>query len=495
MSLVRERARDLIRNNDYAKKALNLFRVNIVGPTGFKFQSNAKELVQQQDGSWKLIADKLANLKIEEGLREWSKRAHCSMDGRFTFRGIQDQVVQGWFRDGEAFVRIVRDRKSKFGFRLQLIEPEAIAETLNTVLSNGNIVKMGVEIDTFRRPVAYYIRKRRPETEVFGSINYSGEYEIVPASEMIHIFDQEYANQTRGISILVSSMVTLKMLGGFEEAALAKCRIAAADLAFLIPPESGSVELTGDGQDEEGNVEIQVKPGSMPELPPGYTVSTWGHDYPNTVYEPFVKTHLHRASSGIGVAYSSLTNDLGDTSYSSARVGLLEERELWKLRQQIFVENFLDQFFPQWLEMAITANQVILPMAKFDKFNAPVWVGRRWAWVDPLKDVMAKILEVAAGFDTSTQVIAEKGGDRDETYQELAEEKAAAAALGLVLKVDEVDLPPANSTDEPQGQDKAGRSLPVLDEQETEALRMFERALVILHAKRKNGHDKKEPVS
>lgn len=503
MWIVRERARDLIRNNDYAKKASLLFRVNIVGPTGFKFQSNVKEPVTQPDGTVKMKLDRMANLKIEEGMKEWSRRNHCSMDGRFTFRGIQDQAAQGWFRDGEAFVRFVRDKKSKFGCRLQLIEPEAIAETLNTVLLNGNIIKMGVELDTWRRPVAYYIRKRRAENEVFGSVNFSADYEIVPAADVIHLFDQEFANQTRGISILVSSMVTLKMLGEFEAAALAKCRIAAADLAFIIPPEGGGQQLTGDGQDEEGNTEIQVKPGSMPELPPGYTVSTWGHDYPNPVYEPFVKTHLHRVSAGVGVAYSSLTNDLGDTSYSSARVGLLEERELWRLRQQIFIDNFLDPMFPLWLEMAITSNQVALPMWKFDKFNCPVWVGRRWAWVDPLKDVMAKMLEVQAGFNTATQVIAEMGNDIDEVYQELAEEKASAAELGLTLKLDEipatsskaagqaVEDPPSDGKTDP----KAKRTMLVLDPEEKEAFDMFERALIILAGKRKNGHHQKEPVA
>ena len=77
-------------------------------------------------------------------------------------------------------------------------------------------------------------------------------------------------------------------------------------------------------------------------------------------------------------------------------------------------------------------------MSKFDKFNAPVFVGRRWQWVDPLKDIMAKILEVQAGFGTATQVIAEKGDDILETYTELKEEKALAKEFGLELKLDEI---------------------------------------------------------
>ena len=93
--VVRERARDLAKNNDYAKKAVNLFRVNVVGPTGFKFQSNVRELTKDEKGNWLWTSDELANSKIEEALKEWSKAKNCSADGMYTFRAIQDLKSPG----------------------------------------------------------------------------------------------------------------------------------------------------------------------------------------------------------------------------------------------------------------------------------------------------------------------------------------------------------------------------------------------------------------
>jgi hypothetical protein len=60
------------------------------------------------------------------------------------------------------------------------------------------MIRMGVEVDTFYRPVAYWIRERHVGEFRFG-IEPGNRYERVLASEIIHLRIAERWPQTRGI--------------------------------------------------------------------------------------------------------------------------------------------------------------------------------------------------------------------------------------------------------------------------------------------------------
>ena len=62
--------------------------------------------------------------------------------------------------------------------------------------------------------------------------------------------------------------------------------------------------------------------------------------------------------------------------------------------------------------MALLSGTIRLPAGKFEKFNRPRFKGRRWSWVDPLKDIQANIEAVQNGFKNRADVIGETGGGR-----------------------------------------------------------------------------------
>jgi len=155
--------------------------------------------------------------------------------------------------------------------------------------------------------------------------------------------------------------------------------------------------------------------------------------YPHEQFDPFTKAIIRFIASGLGVSYQTLSGDLSETSYASGRQGLLEERETYKSSQEFIRETFLDRVFTEWLTMGILTGRINLPFYKLSKFNQPKWTGRRWSWVDPLKDVQAAKEARAAGFKSSTQIINEAGGDIEDTYLEIAQENAMALEHGLVL--------------------------------------------------------------
>ncbi len=420
IEIVRSRARDLCQNNDYAKRFINLCLMNIVGADGFVFQSK----VTDPNGAY----DQQANLIIEKSWAEWSKPENCTVTGRLNFIEVQKLLISQAARDGEFFVHILRTPESKFGFQLQILEPDDIDHNYNQDLNNGNFIRLGIEFNSYRKPVAYYFKKNNKENISFAQNN-TKDFERVEAKDVIHCYIQERARQSRGISWLHASMYRLKQLQGYEEAALVNARVGAAKMGFFTN-EMGD-EYLGDSADVNGNVQMTAEPGSFEQLPPGMKFQSFEPDFPQQQYSDYVKACLRGIASGLGVSYNLLANDLEGVSYSSIRSAILDERNNWMHLQSWFIGGFLQPLFKNWLEMGLLRGAISLPMAKFEKFDRAEFIGRRWQWVDPKSDIEAKLLELNAGFISATQVAAEMGRDLEDIYRDREREKELAKQYGL----------------------------------------------------------------
>jgi len=430
---VRNRARDLSLNNEFAKAYLRAVRKNVVGSEGFALQVKAMNYVVGSDGKSKPVPDRLANSILENAFYDWGKPEYATVTGKMSFRKVEEVLVESCARDGEHFIRIYRgSRVNRYGFTLQLIEPDWIDEKYSEELKGGNVVRMGVELDVWRRPVAYYVSSRNETLQMYGNIVPSTPRIRIPASDMIHLFDPERAEQTRGMSWMAPAMLGLHNLKGYVEAAIINARAGANKLGFFRDPSGDGGEYTGDTTNEDGQKIATCEPGTFDSIG---RLEFQGFDpkYPEAQFDPFTKSILRGISSGLGVSFASISNDLTEVNFSSIRAGLIEERETWKTLQSWFIETFLNRVYSEWLNMALLTSAVNLPSVKYDKFNNPKWTGRRWAWVDPQKDVDASKAAVAAGFKSATQIINEAGGDIEDVYQEIKAEQELAKEYGLEL--------------------------------------------------------------
>ena len=444
------RAHDLFKNNAYARRFVDLFRMNVVGPDGFNLQVKSGEHQRTAEGKVQFVTDDVANSMIEDRFTDWSKPEHCSVDGTLSFRAIQDLLALYTARDGEYLVRKVYNG-SKYGFQLQILEPHLLDHQLNKDLPNGNFIRMGIELDVWRKPVAYHLMKRTPKFESWGSTYYQVGHDRIPAEEIYHGFLHEWAFQYRGYSRLAPVMLHLRFLKAWEIAAVVNARLTAERPGWFKAPSSGDGKFPVVDQDAAGNPTIPSSIGEWGKLPAGWEITKPESDYPHPQHEMFIRSSLRGISSGLGVSYNMLANDLVGVNYSSIRAGLLDEREQWKGWQRWFIESFLVKVFADQLEMAILTGQVKLPISKLEKYNRPVWTGRRWAWVDPLRDVEAELLQRQAGFKSSTQIIAERGRDFEELMQQLGYEDDYIDKLGLNLKINEVKPSSGTSTPVDEG--------------------------------------------
>ena len=483
---LRSRARDLVMNDGYAERFLKSSRLNIPGPGGFKFQCDVRE----DDGR----SDEVANVIIERAFNDWCKRDHCTVTGRTSFRKVQQIMTEALKRDGEA-IAIGVYNASKYSFQLQVIEPDLIDERLNKKLDNGNVICLGIELDRFRKPVAYWIRPAEAMREILAVGWITGQSERIPAQNVFHVFDTRRAFQTRGVTHMSSSMRRLRTLHGAEEAYSEKVRNTAS-----ITGVWEQIDVTApdphiaDGKTEREEPVQTIEPGIATVAPWGHKFSPYDPDFPTEAWAPFVKSSLRGISSGWGVSYNMMGNDLEGVNYSSIRAGVLDEHEYWKDDQELIKEEFLEPVSSAWLKVQLTTQVIPLPLAKFEKFNKLRFTGRRWAWVDPLKDIEAAIMEIQMGGSTLTRYLAEKGEDIGEILRERAEEQKLAAKYGILLTIDEKattqDPSSARIVDEWKELISRFKDGSSTEDDDDQAMRILKRLL----KKRTNGHEQGQPA-
>jgi lambda family phage portal protein len=413
---IRARARELELNSPHVRQYLALLCDNVVGPQGYKFQA------QIRNNSGKL--NRQFNDKIESAWAEWARM--CSSDGRLDLVELQHVALRTVARDGEVFVRMVPGADNDFGFALQLIDADMLDETFNRRAgAQGAEVRLGVEVDAWGKPVAYHFWKG-PEDDVNGQATRTRER--VSADQILHLYRPDRPGQTRGFSWLASVMQTLKILDGYVEAELVAARTGAAKMGFFKP----SAEVY-EPPDRDASVipPLQGDAGNIPVLPPGVEFEAWNPDHPSAAFSEFVKANLRQISSGLQVSYNALTNDLENVNYSSIRSGLLIERDHWRSIQRWWAARFLQPVYEQWIRYAMLSGRVVLDSRDSRKFLSVRYYPRGWAWVDPLKDAQAAILQIENKLGTRSEALAEKGTDFETVCEQLEIEQALEKEYNL----------------------------------------------------------------
>ncbi len=419
---MRSRCRDLAHNNDYAKKYISMFKANVVGPLGFNLQAKSRDTNDE--------LDEQANELIEKSWKDWGKPRNCSVQRNLSFLDIQNLYAETLPRDGEFILRIVRGFDNDFRFAIQLVDTDLLDEEFNDTAQNGNIIRMGIEYDEWSSPVAYHLLKHHPNSFSFAT-GFGQEHTRVDARDIIHIFVTTRAQQLRGFPFMHSAMKGLRHLDKYQEAELVAARIAAAKMGFITSPTGE--EFEGDRVEDDGTIISEATPGTIEQLATGQEFSAFRPDHPAGNFEPFIKSNLRSIASGLNVAYNSLANDLEGVNFSSIRSGTLEERDNWKVIQSFSRTHLYDRIFEEWLPFALLTGQIPLPLTKMDKFLEHWFQARSFDWIDPVKDVKAKVTELENGLISRKEISSERGRDQKTTFENLGKENELAEQMGISI--------------------------------------------------------------
>lgn len=389
--------------------------------------------------------DIFANLLIERARARWQRAEFCDVRGRRNYNVLcQLRLING-VRDGDIFIRHIRDPKvNEFGYSIQLISAEWCDRFYNDTLENGNVVIMGIEYQMnswgLGKPVAYYFIKRQARDWQFNSLwasfgsGYRGLNRArIDAADIIHYARPVDADATRPAPWAASTMLKGRQLDQYELAEVIAAREAACKTGFYysdVLPEGGLAQFIPDPT--TGISTEALAPGESRALKWGVKFQERDPKHPNGNFESFRKGMGQSTSAGMPAGdYNVLFNDLENINFSAGRLGRLDTNEMSKLIQRFDIDTAERPIFEAWLEMALITGAVNLPLQKIDKFNRPIFQGRRWAQVDEVKAINSAALRIANKLSSRNRECAEEGIDFEENAIELAEEEMLLESLGL----------------------------------------------------------------
>lgn len=432
-SVLRGRARELARNNPNAKRFLRLLEQNVVGPKGIRLESQVLLKTGKNAG----MPDVVANDAIEGAWRDWGRKGNCDVTRRHTWTSFCQLVVATIARDGEAFVRMIDGFPNAYGFAVQLLDADQVDPTFTVAGGPGqNRVEQGVELDQWGGAVAFHVWSQHPADGT------QKVRERLAAKDILHLYRVEREGQARGITWFAPVTIAMRMLDGYSEAELVAARTAAAKMGFVIQSEDAEGP-DPDAPADSGTQTMEAAPGVIDRLAHGETFQNWDPTHPAGNFEPFVLAQQRLLAMGLNVSHMSLTGDLRQANYSSARVGLLDERDGWRILQTFLVDGLCEPVYRRWLRIAALSTRLTLPSYDLTKYEDVAWRPRGWDWVDPAKDLAANADAVAQGFKSRTEICAESGREHADVLLEIARENAEAAAAGLTLQVGSSAAPAA----------------------------------------------------
>jgi lambda family phage portal protein len=420
--LMRNRARQMARDDVYVKRFLELLETNVIGDQGMVLQVKARDTA----GGMDVIGNRI----VEDAWTVFGQVGNCTADGLMSMVDLEKYVVRTVARDGEAFVQVIRNNSFVHGIAFHAFEADMVDVDKTEKRPNGNDIRMGIEVDSFGRPVAFWVKKNHPGDNQFTSVT-RNESVRVPAGDILHVYRRVRAGQTRGETWLHAALSQIKMLNAHREAELVASRMAASKMGFFTS-ETGE-EAPADGYDN-GVPIIEAEPGTFHQLPAGVDFKAFNPDHPATAFAEFQKNILRGTASGLGVSYASLSGDLSDTSYSSVRQGALEERDQYRSLQKFFLDHFVARVYATWLRHVMEFGYINLPATKFDKFfSATTFRPRGWQWVDPQKEISAAGEALHLGIMSPQDVAAQYGRDFEETQSQWERDRETAATYGNEL--------------------------------------------------------------
>lgn len=406
LNLIRDRSRDLARNNPWAVKAVSVIVNNTVGmgiqatPVG---------------------ASARAAKKYKEMWKAWAGKTDCDIEGRKTAYGIMRLGVKTMCESGE--VLIIRRRRAtpdRIPYQIQVLEPDFLDHTKNLPPdADGVFTFMGVEMDNNGKRLNYWIYDRHPG-DVFrtGAIS-----RRIPADDVIHLFEELRPGQVRGVPAGVSAMIRLKDLDDYEAAQLVRQKLAACFSVFV-------VDVNGTVGKRNAHPPIdKLEPGMIEILDSGYDVR-FATPPGAEGYGDYVKHVIRAIAAGFEVTYESIAGDLSDVNFSSGRMGWLEQhRRFSMLQQHTLIPVMCDRMWNWFLEGAA----IISPTVRYTEVR---WTPPRREMIDPVNEVKGLSEEVRNGFASWEDVARRLGQDPDILMEQLVENNKLFEANGLMLACD-----------------------------------------------------------
>lgn len=382
-----DRHRDLVRNNAWAGKAIEVIANNVVG-TGIIPNPDTNSAPQRK--------------RIKDLWWKYAEKKGIDVDGMNDIYGLQNLWIRTVAESGE--VLIVRRRLgNEFPLRLQTLEGDYLDGSRDTFNYNGtgNYITNGIEYNQNGERVAYYLFPEHPGGNKRGVL----QSKRIPAEEVIHIFKTDRPGQNRGIPWGTRVLLSLRDLDDYEDSELTKQKIASCFAAFI--------QQTPEGETIPDNKLEKVEPGLVQYLAPGETVA-FANPPSTSGYSAYTDAVLHKIAAGYGITFEALTGKLSEVNFSSGRMGWLEFQRNLTAWQNNLMLPALDKIWQWFME---TAGIFGVKAVDAD------WTMPRREMIQPKEELEAMQAETRNGFVPWQDQVRKFGNDPDDVIAKFVEDQ------------------------------------------------------------------------
>lgn len=468
------RSRDSLRNDAYVQGGATIYQDNIVGSLyALNAKPMAKLLGKTFDDKW----EEEFQEEVENRFTLYAESPDCWMDAsrHNTFTDMVRLAVGVHTATGEALASAEWMKKSfgrPFRTALQFIDTDRLCNP-PSAFNSPNIVG-GVEKDKFGAAIRYHVRMQhpsdfhRPDHYKWKAVNARKAWGRV---QMIHIFEQQRVDQSRGVASMVSALKEMRITKQFRDVTLQNAVVNATYAASIesdLPSAEafatlgGTDNIAGAMNDYVGSYlnqiatysggakNLQLDGVKIPHLFPGTKLNLHQAGKGGPLGQEFEQSLLRYIAASLGVSYEQLSKDYSQTNYSSARAAMAETWKRMNVVKRQVADRFATVGYRLWLEEAINMGAISsLPAEarqtgwlyqdqRLDAMSQCDWIGASKGQIDELKETQAAVLRLKYNLSTDEDEIARLGKDWRVVKKQRAREKAMDKDLDLTVAEDTV---------------------------------------------------------
>lgn len=427
---VRARARDLERNSDLMNSVVGPFVRNVIG----------KGLIlQAETGNEKL------NEEIERLWKVWCKKRNCDVTGTQSLNQILRMAVRRKKVDGGILFVKRYTTGGVLPFKLQMFEVDELDASQVAPKHQGNRVVGGIEYNQYNAPVGYWIRQYTLDGMSIAEPIY------LQAKDVIFYFSKRRPSQLREMSDMSQTITRVRDTNEFMVAVSVKQRIEACLSVFIkraIPTAgfgrqgTGAVQ-SGHRQTYDGKT---IAPGMIKEMNVGDEIQVVNPQGQATDAASYIKLQQHIMGAGQGISYEATSRDMSQSTYSSARQGLIEDGMTYSDEDELLAE-VLDEIYETFIISAVLAGALTIPdfWERKDDYFLHTFEQPPKDWIDPAKEATATKTAMQTGQKTFKQIAAENGSDWRKQVDDICEvlkyakDKHGVDLGGVILGQTEAD--------------------------------------------------------
>ena len=406
LSTLRNRSRGMVRNNGWAKRAIQAITRNVVGegirpaPTGTRGQ------VKKAKTLWK----------------NWAESTACDWYGKNTIYGLQALAMNAIAEGGDMLVmrrRVQPTKDNPIPIKLQILEGDLLDHLKDFgQYKDNSYCRLGVQFSSEGILQGYWVHESHP-TDGTGFYQRT-DSTFVPKEDCLHVYELLRIGQIRGVPMGVSSFIKLGDFSDYEDAQLLRQKVASLFVAFVSGDEQSATDT---------DPLLRLEPGIIEYLKPGETVS-FGSPPAAEGYAEYSKKILQGIAAAYGITYEMLTMDYSNVNFSSGRMAKIDISGNFRaLQYNMLVPQFCvpvwDWFMEASIMAGLTATRVMC--------SATDWTAPRVQQLDPTKETAARVLQIQAGLTTISECLREDGRDPEEFFEEYKQDIERLKALGITV--------------------------------------------------------------